>query len=134
MWRNPFKGFEKSDWVILILSLATVMTCNALTPGVHWATAIGVVVSELYGGMPGVTTAGIIFTGIFANIMGSAFCRIFRLTDPIARGVALGTAGHVIGTARANEMDPLTGAVSSLSLVVAGLLTAIVLPLFTSLF
>ena len=92
-------------------------------------TAIGVVLSEMSGGMTGVTTAAIVCTGIFANIMGSAFCRLFRLTDPIAQGVAFGTAGHVIGTSRANELSPLTGAVSSLSLVVAGLLTAVVLPM-----
>ena len=92
-------------------------------------TAIGVALSEMLGGMPGVTTAAIVFTGIFASIMGPAFCRIFRLTDPVAQGVAFGTAGHVIGTSKANELNPLTGAVSSLSLVVAGLITAVVLPL-----
>ena len=96
-------------------------------------TAIGVVLSEMSGGMPGVTTAGIVFTGIFANIMGVAFCKIFRITDPIAQGVAFGTAGHVIGTAKANELSPLTGAVSSLSLVVTGLLTAVILPFFVNL-
>lgn len=96
-------------------------------------TAIGVVLSEMSGGMPGVTTAGIVFTGIFANVMGAAFCKIFRITDPIAQGVAFGTAGHVIGTSKANELSPLTGAVSSLSLVVAGLLTAVILPLFVNL-
>lgn len=96
-------------------------------------TAIGVSLSEMTGGMTGITTAAIVFTGIFANIMGPAFCRIFRITDPIAQGVALGTAGHVIGTAKANELSPLTGAVSSLSLVVAGLLTAVLLPLFVNL-
>lgn len=96
-------------------------------------TAIGVSLSEMTGGMTGITTAAIVFTGIFANIMGPAFCRIFRITDPIAQGVALGTAGHVIGTAKANEISPLTGAVSSLSLVVAGLLTAVLLPLFVNL-
>ncbi len=95
-------------------------------------TAIGVVLSEMSGGMPGVTTAGIVFTGIFANVMGAAFCRIFRITDPIAQGVAFGTAGHVIGTSKANELSPLTGAVSSLSLVVAGLLTAVIMPLFVN--
>lgn len=95
-------------------------------------TAIGVALSEMLGGMPGVTTATIVFTGIFASIMGPAFCRIFRLTDPVAQGVAFGTAGHVIGTSKANELDPLTGAVSSLSLVVAGLITAVALPLFAS--
>ena len=96
-------------------------------------TAIGVVLSEMSGGMTGVTTAAIVFTGIFANVMGPAFCRLFRITDPIAQGVAFGTAGHVIGTSKANELSPLTGAVSSLSLVVAGLLTAVVLPLLVNL-
>ena len=92
-------------------------------------TAIGVSLSEIAGGIPSVTTAAIIFTGIFANILGSFFCRLFHIGDPVAQGVAFGTAGHVIGTARANELGTLTGAVSSLSLVVAGLLTALVLPL-----
>ena len=96
-------------------------------------TAIGVALSEMMGGMTGVTTAAIVFTGIFASIMGPAFCRIFRLTDPVAQGVAFGTAGHVIGTSKANELSPLTGAVSRLSLVVAGLLTAVVLPLVANL-
>ena len=96
-------------------------------------TAIGVSLSEMMGGMTGITTASIVFTGIFANIMGPAFCRLFRITDPIAQGVAFGTAGHVIGTAKANELSPLTGAVSSLSLVVAGLLTAVLLPLVVNL-
>ena len=92
-------------------------------------TAIGVVLSEMSGGMTGVTTAAIVFTGIFANIMGPAFCKWLCITDPIAQGVAFGTAGHVIGTSKANELSPLTGAVSSLSLVVAGLLTAVLFPL-----
>lgn len=95
-------------------------------------TAIGVALSEMMGGMTGVTTAAIVFTGIFASIMGPAFCRIFRLTDPVAQGVAFGTAGHVIGTSKANELNPLTGAVSSLSLVVAGLLTAVILPVLVN--
>ena len=95
-------------------------------------TAIGVPLSEIAGGMTPITTAAIIFTGIIANILGPWLCKLFRLTDEISRGVAFGTAGHVIGTAKANELGSLTGAVSSLSLVVAGLLTAILLPLATS--
>lgn len=91
--------------------------------------AIGVPLSELGGGIASLTTAVIILTGILASILGTACCRLFHLTDPIARGVAFGTAGHVIGTSKANELDPLTGAVSSLSLVVAGLLTAVLFPL-----
>ena len=95
-------------------------------------TAIGVPLSQMSGGLPSVTTAAIILTGITANVLGPALCRLFRLTDKIAQGAAFGTAGHVIGTAKATELDPLTGAVSSLSLVVAGLLTAVVLPILAS--
>ena len=120
--------------MVLLFGMAAgfdpVLTASLLPKSI--TTAIGVVLSEMAGGMPGITTAAIIFTGIFANVMGSFFCRLFRLTDPIAQGVAFGTAGHVIGTSRANEISPLTGAVSSLSLVVAGLLTAVILPMFSS--
>ena len=91
--------------------------------------AIGVPLSELSGGIPSITTAVIILTGIAASVLGPVLCKLFKLEDDISRGAAFGTAGHVIGTAKANELSPLTGAVSSLSLVVAGLLTAIVFPL-----
>ena len=94
--------------------------------------AIGVPLSGLNGGILSITTAAIILTGITASVLGPGMCRLFRLDDEISRGVAFGTAGHVIGTAKATEMSPLTGAVSSLSLVVAGLLTAVMLPLLTN--
>lgn len=90
--------------------------------------AIGVPLSELSGGIASITTAAIIFTGIIANVMGTFLCRAFSLTGEAARGVALGVSGHVIATTKANEMSPLTGAVSSLSLVIAGLLTAALFP------
>lgn len=114
----------------ILIGFEPVLTLSLLPKSI--TTAIGVALSEMLGGMTGVTTAAIVFTGIFASIMGPAFCRIFRLTDPVAQGVAFGTAGHVIGTSKANELSPLTGAVSSLSLVVAGLITAVVLPLLAS--
>lgn len=92
-------------------------------------TAIGVSLSELFGGMGGVTTAAIIVTGIGGNMMGPTLCKLFGITDPVAQGVAFGTSAHVIGTAKANELSQLTGAASSLSLVVAGLLTAVFMPM-----
>lgn len=91
--------------------------------------AIGVPLSSLSGGIASITTAVIILTGILASVLGPVLCKLFKLEDEISRGVAFGTAGHVIGTSKANELSPLTGAVSSLSLVVAGLLTALVFPL-----
>jgi len=90
--------------------------------------AIGVPLCELFGGIGAVTTASIAVTGICANMLGVSFCKWFGITNPVAQGVAFGTAGHVIGTAKASEVSPLTGAVSSLSLVVAGLLTAVLFP------
>ena len=96
-------------------------------------TAIGVPLSQLTGGVAAITTATIIVTGIVASVIGPFLCRIFRLTDEVAQGVAFGTAGHVVGTAKANELSPLTGAVSSFSLVISGIITAIVLPIVVEL-
>lgn len=95
--------------------------------------AIGVPLSQLSGGISAITTPAIIITGIIAASLSDPLFRLLKITDPIARGVALGTSGHVVGTSRANELGELTGAVSSLSLVVAGLLTSVVFPLVVSL-
>lgn len=90
-------------------------------------TAIGVALSEELGGIAAVTTAAIAITGILGNIMGPGLCKLLRLRSPIAQGVAFGTASHVIGTSRAVEMSRTAGAVSSLSLTIAGLFTALTL-------
>ena len=92
-------------------------------------TAMGIVLSGENGGIESLTAAAIIITGILGSLTGSLMCKLFRLTDPVSQGVAFGTASHVIGTSRATEIDPLAGAVSSLSLAVAGLLTAVLFPL-----
>ena len=91
-------------------------------------TAIGLALTESADGLSALTAAAIIITGILGNLTGSALCRLLRITDPIAQGVGFGTASHVIGTSRATELDPLSGAVSSLSLAVAGILTAVLFP------
>ena len=86
-------------------------------------TAIGMGVSEELGGYVSITVAIIVITGILGNIIAESVCRVFRITDPIARGVAIGTSSHAIGTTRAMEMGEVEGAMSSLSIVVAGVLT-----------
>ena len=88
-------------------------------------TAIGVALCEEAGGLTAVTASAIIGTGVLGNIAGPALCRLFRIQSPVAQGVAFGTASHVIGTTRAQELSALSGAVSSLSLTLAGLLTAV---------
>ena len=75
------------------------------------------------GGYVTITVAVILITGILGNMIGEGVCRLFRIKEPIARGVAIGTASHAIGTARAMEMGEVEGAMSSLSIAVAGLLT-----------
>ncbi len=91
-------------------------------------TAIGTALSEQNGGNAALTSVVIIVTGVFGNLIGSVFCKLLRLKDPISQGVAFGTASHLGGTSKATEIDPLAGAVSSLSLVIAGIFTALVFP------
>ncbi len=92
-------------------------------------TAMGIVLAEQNGGMAALTTPAILVTGILGSLTGSGFCKLLHLEDPISQGVGFGTASHVVGTSRATEIDPLCGAVSSLSLTVSGILTAVIFPL-----
>lgn len=93
-------------------------------------TAIGIGVSEELGGYPAITAAVIIITGVLGNIMAESILKIFRINNPIARGIAIGTSSHAIGTARAMEIGEVEGAMSSLSIVVAGIITVILASVF----
>lgn len=86
-------------------------------------TAIGMGVSEELGGIVTITVASIVITGVLGNVIGQAVCRLFGIYEPIAVGLALGTAAHAIGTAKALEIGEVEGAMSSLSIAVAGLMT-----------
>lgn len=88
-------------------------------------TAMAIGVSEELGGYIPLTVASIVVTGIFGNVISDFIFRIFKISDPIAKGIALGTSSHVIGTSKAMELGEVEGAMSSLSIVVAGLLTVI---------
>lgn len=96
-------------------------------------TAIGMGVSEEAGGIVTITIVAIILTGIFGNIIGEAWFKLVGIKEPIAKGLALGTASHAIGTAKALELGEVEGAMSSLSIAVAGLMTVVVVPLVSGL-
>ena len=96
-------------------------------------TAIGMGVSQELGGIVTITVAVIIITGILGNVIAEGVCKVFRIHEPIAKGLALGTASHAIGTAKAMEMGPVEGAMSSLAIAVAGLLTVIGASVFAGL-
>ena len=97
-------------------------------------TAIGMGVSEELGGLVTITVAVIIVTGVIGNVIGEAVCKLFRIYEPIAKGLALGTSSHAIGTAKALEMGEVEGAMSSLAIAVAGLLTVIGASVFAGLY
>ena len=88
-------------------------------------TAIGMGVSEELGGIVTITVAVIIVTGILGNVIGEHVFRICKIEEPIAKGIALGSASHAIGTAKAMELGEIEGAMSSLSIAVAGVLTVV---------
>ena len=95
-------------------------------------TAIGMGVSEELGGYVTITVAVIVITGVLGNIFGELICKIFRIKEPISKGLALGTAAHAIGTAKAMELGDVEGAMSSLSIAVAGVITVVFASLFAS--
>lgn len=86
-------------------------------------TAIGMGVSEELGGYVAITVAVIIITGIVGNMIAESVCRMFHITEPVAKGIAIGSASHAVGTTKAMEMGEVEGAMSSLSIVLSGLLT-----------
>lgn len=96
-------------------------------------TAIGMGVSEKLGGYVSISVAAIIITGVLGNIFAEIIFRIFRIREPIAKGIALGTSSHAIGTAKAMELGEVEGAMSSLSIVVAGLITVVGATIFSHL-
>lgn len=97
-------------------------------------TAIGMGVSEELGGFVTITVAAIVITGIIGNVIAVMMCRILRLKSSIAKGVMIGTASHAIGTVKAMEIGVVEGAVSSLAIVVCGLMTVIAASFFAMLY
>ena len=97
-------------------------------------TAIGLDLSKDLGGIPNITAAVIAITGIFGNLSAGFVMKIFRITDPIAQGLGIGTGAHAMGTVKAIEMGKTQGAMSSLALVVAGIVTVLLAPVFSRFF
>lgn len=95
-------------------------------------TAIGAEVAAELGGISSLAGGLIVLTGIMGNLSAAALCRICKLRDPVARGVAIGTGSHAVGTARALQMGRVEGAVSGLSIAVAGILTAAACPVLVN--
>lgn len=90
---------------------------------------IGIEISKQIGGVPAITIAAIVITGITGAVLGPFICRSFRIKNRVAIGIALGTASHALGTTRAIELGETEGAMSGLAIGIAGLITVFLAPL-----
>ena len=113
-------GFTKEEFVTFLPKSIT--------------TAIGLSVSEELGGYVSITVAAIIITGVLGNIICEMVLKVFGIRNRIAKGVAIGTASHAIGTSKALEIGEIEGAMSSLSIVTAGIITVLLAELFVGLY
>ena len=86
---------------------------------------IGMGIAEELGGYPAITVPVIIITGLVGNVVAEPFLKLLRVTDPVARGIAIGSSSHALGTAKALEMGEVDGAMASLSIATSGLITVV---------
>lgn len=103
-------------------------TASMLPKSVTTAIALGI--SENGGGIGGITAAAVIITGVEGAILAPLFAKLFRITDPVAEGVAIGACSHAVGTSKAMEIGALQGAMSSIALCVCGIMTSILVLFF----
>ncbi len=96
-------------------------------------TAIGMEISKEIGGIVPVSVAVIVLTGITGAVIGPGLLKIFHIRDEVAQGVAIGTASHAVGTSKAMELGETQGAMSGLSIGIAGLATVILAPILMGL-
>lgn len=112
-----------------VFSFSPELTASVLPKSITTAIAIGL--SGEIGGMPAVTVACVVITGIFGACTASAFFKLFKIEEPVAQGLAAGASAHAIGTSRALELGEVQGAMSSLAIVVTGIMTVILVPIIT---
>lgn len=130
-----FAGVLTSVLSMLVLTkvvgLDLELTASLLPKSI--TTAIGVDLAGEYGGLPAITAFSIVLTGVFGAVVGPTFLQKVGVKDPVATGIAIGTTSHAVGTSKAMEVGEVEGAMSGLSIAVAGLMTVIVMPIITKL-
>ena len=115
----------------LMFGLSNEMYVSLLPKSI--TTAIGMSLAEKLGGVPEIAVAVIVITGILGSVIGEYILKLFKIDDPVASGLAFGTSAHAIGTSKALELGEIQGAMGSLSITAAGLLTVIVSAFFAKL-
>jgi putative effector of murein hydrolase len=114
-----------SVWILSrLFDLDRVITMSILPKSV--TTAIALELSGRSGGLGGLAVSGVIFTGVISAAFSPFFIKVFKLKDPIAAGIAIGSSGHAIGTAAAIELGEIEGAMSGLSMGIMGIITSVI--------
>lgn len=129
---GTFAGISSIILLSRLLGLDDIISRSLVPKSV--TTPIGMEVSRQIGGLPSVTVSAIIITGIIGAVFGPSVCRIFNIKDKVARGIAIGTSSHALGTTKAVEMGETEGAMSGLAIGLAGLVTVGLAPLLVRLF
>lgn len=129
---SVFSGVIANGLCILLLGLVFNLTKTQFATLIPKSitTAMGIGVSNELGGIENLTVAAIVFTGIFGTVTATSVLKLFKITHPIAKGLAIGTSAHALGTSKAIELGEIEGAMSGLAIAVCGLMTVIIAPLF----
>ena len=106
-----------------LFQLEEVLTASLLPKSVTTAIALGI--AESQGGIHGITAAAVVITGVEGAMLAPLFARCFRITDPVAEGLAIGACSHALGTAKAMEIGEIQGAMSSIAICVCGIFTSL---------
>ena len=88
-------------------------------------TAIAIGIAESRGGVGGIAAAAVMVAGLTGAALAPLFARLFRVTDPVAEGLAIGACSHALGTTRAMEIGHVQGAMSSIAICVCGIMTSV---------
>lgn len=110
-----------------LFGLDEILTLSLIPKSV--TAAISMEVSKQINGIPALTVAATVVTGITGNVLWPYISKIFHINDDVATGISLGTGAHAVGTAKAMELGEVEGGMSSLAIGVAGLITVLLAPL-----
>lgn len=131
-----FIGVCASVFAICILTvlfgLSDIIARSLAAISVTTALAIGI--TKQLGGVVALTVSAVIITGILGASVSDVICRWLKLKSPVSRGISIGNASHAAGTVKAMEMGKIEGAMSSLAIVISGILTAVIAPLVVWMF
>lgn len=124
-------GVVTSFTVIIIIGKLT-LTNNEILYSIlpkSITTPMGISLVNTLGGIEAITVVCIVATGIFGNVLAEAVLKLGKVKHPVAKGIAIGTSAHAMGTSKALEMGEIEGAMSSLSIGISGVMTVIIVPI-----